>query len=320
MEGVVSHQYVDRDILEKGLLEKAENQQNGYGFQRNMKGDFEAVSYLPGSNIRVWINEETTNYSLHWHPEIEMIVPVDNGYTVNINQKQYNLKSGDILIIPSGALHELIAPSSGRRLIFLFDINQISKISGFSYWFSFFANPVLISNESTSGIYPEARHTINQLLKDYLENDTLRDILFFSDIMKLFSIYVAHCTANQPKESELLEGTGISKKAMARFNLVFDYISDHLDENLSLETVANIAGFSKFHFSRLFKSYSGYNFYDYLSLQRIKAAEKLLYNSALSITDIALQCGFESLTTFNRTFKKIKNCTPTQYRKLLGCS
>ena len=89
---------------------------------------------------------------------------------------------------------------------------------------------------------------------------------------------------------------------------------------ITLEMVSDIAGFSKYHFSRLFKQCSGYNFYDYLCYLRIKSAENLLIHPGVSITEIALQSGFTSLSTFNRIFKKIKNCTPSEYRNLYNIS
>jgi AraC-like DNA-binding protein len=94
---------------------------------------------------------------------------------------------------------------------------------------------------------------------------------------------------------------------------VFDnnYVYD-----ITLEDAAALSGFSKFHFSRLFKEYMNCTFYDYLINQRIKATEVLLTDDRLSITDIALQAGFSSISTFNRTFKQKKGCTPGEYRAL----
>ena len=57
-------------------------------------------------------------------------------------------------------------------------------------------------------------------------------------------------------------------------------------------------------------------FYDYLIGRRIKASEILLSQQDLSITDVALQAGFSSISTFNRTFKAKKGCTPGEYRAL----
>ena len=77
-----------------------------------------------------------------------------------------------------------------------------------------------------------------------------------------------------------------------------------------------MAGYSKYHFSRLFSEYTKETFCDYLNLRRIKAAEELLLNDSLSVTEIAMQSGFSSIATFNRLFRSLKGCSPSEYRKL----
>ena len=87
-------------------------------------------------------------------------------------------------------------------------------------------------------------------------------------------------------------------------------------EDISLDTIADVAGFSKFHFSRLFKQFTNISFYDYLNQRRVKEAEKLLLNPNLSITEVAMRSGFSSISTFNRVFKSFKECTPTEFKNL----
>jgi AraC-like DNA-binding protein len=104
------------------------------------------------------------------------------------------------------------------------------------------------------------------------------------------------------------------KEYIQKFNALMTYIDTHYTENLDLETVAKSVGFSKYHFSRLFKQYTNFTFGDYLCYRRIKAAEELLANADLSITEVAIQAGFPSISTFNRLFKQHKSCTPSEYR------
>lgn len=106
------------------------------------------------------------------------------------------------------------------------------------------------------------------------------------------------------------------KEYLQKFNEVLDYIDSHYTEELTLDNIADFSGFSKYHFTRLFKQYTDSTFYDYLIYRRIKAAEELLANPELSITEIALQSGFSSISTFNRIFKQKKGCTPSEYRSL----
>ena len=77
-----------------------------------------------------------------------------------------------------------------------------------------------------------------------------------------------------------------------------------------------MAGFSKFHFTRLFKQFSGLSFYKYVNKKRIERAEQLLINPSISVTEVALQSGFSSLSAFIRMFKLMKGCTPTEFRDL----
>ena len=92
-------------------------------------------------------------------------------------------------------------------------------------------------------------------------------------------------------------------------------MNEHCTEDLSLEALADMTGFSKSHFIRLFKEFAGVSYYEYLTKRRLLNAELLLDNPECSIADIAMQSGFNSLATFNRVFKASHNCTPTDYRK-----
>ena len=96
------------------------------------------------------------------------------------------------------------------------------------------------------------------------------------------------------------------------------YIQDHQDEDLSLSQVAKAVNTSTFYFCKLFKKVTGLNFTDYVSRLRIEKAKNLLLNPNLRISEIAYEVGFQSLTHFNRVFKKIMGQSPTEYRQKLS--
>jgi len=100
-----------------------------------------------------------------------------------------------------------------------------------------------------------------------------------------------------------------------RFNRVLDYIDKHLDEDLTVEILGNVANFSKFHFHRQFHEYCGINIGRYIQLMKLKrASNRLAFNPEDRIIDIALDAGFESPESFARAFKKAFGQTPSGFR------
>ncbi len=96
------------------------------------------------------------------------------------------------------------------------------------------------------------------------------------------------------------------------------YIREHQTEDLSLGQVARAVNTSTFYFCKMFKKVTGINFTDYLSRLRIEQARNLLLNPNLRISEIAYEVGFQSLTHFNRVFKRIVGQSPTAYRTQLA--
>lgn len=312
MDSVILHNFSDATRQQYRKYQDTER------FCRIIDGDYEPVKYMSGSSIRIWYNMETTEYSTHWHPAMEIIMPLENIYTVNLGQEEYVLNPGEILVIPPGILHHLIAPGSGSRLIYLFDFSDISKLNGFSYLMPFLSQPVLITEKNCPQIYREEASLLEKMCTEYFNETNLWELIVYSHLLDFFATYGRYRISID--DSMPYSHTGKQKELIDKLNTVFDYLDSHYMEDITLETVADIAGFSKFHFSRLFKQCSGQNFYDYLCFKRIQAAEMLLLKPELSITEIALQSGFSSLSTFNRTFKRSKNCTPTEYRNLCSKS
>ena len=95
------------------------------------------------------------------------------------------------------------------------------------------------------------------------------------------------------------------------------YIQEHLTEELSLHRVAKALNMSSYYFCKMFKKATGINFTDYVTHLRIEKSKTLLLNPNLRISEIAFEAGFQSLTHFNRVFKKILGQSPTDYRAQL---
>jgi len=91
----------------------------------------------------------------------------------------------------------------------------------------------------------------------------------------------------------------------ARMRRVLDYIDRHLDSDLDLETVSGVAAFSKFHFHRQFTATFGLSVHRYVQLARMKrASHRLAYMDAQSVTDIAMDAGYDAPDAFARAFRQ----------------
>lgn len=120
-------------------------------------------------------------------------------------------------------------------------------------------------------------------------------------------------------ETVCLQATGglalvAAKQTNQKVARIQEYIEQHISEDISLNDVADWVGLSPAYVSRTFKESTGQNFVEYLSICRVEQAKQLLQNTQMSIKEIGFNSGFNSMQTFIRTFKKLENCTPSQYR------
>ncbi|RWU10438.1 AraC family transcriptional regulator [Pedobacter chitinilyticus] len=103
---------------------------------------------------------------------------------------------------------------------------------------------------------------------------------------------------------------------IARIDQVLRFIDENLDLDLSLETLAQVANYSAFHFHRVFKQIAGESLNTYILRKRIeKMAGVLMYRPEISVTELSLQYGFNSNSSFTRAFKKYYGVSPTQFRQ-----
>lgn len=279
---------------------------------RDVHDSHETVQFQNNSTIRIWLNTQTENFSAHWHPALEIIMPVENYYDVTVRDTLYHVQPGEIMVVPPGELHALQAPSAGSRFIYMFDISLISKLKSFVGIQSILAQPLYITKGSYSQIYEDICQILIQIRNEYFSRNEYAELTSYSLLITFFTkLGYNHINANNLFPNVRLYK---QKEYIQKFNNLMEYIDDHYMEELNLEEIAESIGFSKYHFSRLFKQYTGFTFCDYLCHRRIKVAEELLARPDLSVTEVALQAGFPSISTFNRLFKQYKNCTPSEYR------
>lgn len=97
---------------------------------------------------------------------------------------------------------------------------------------------------------------------------------------------------------------------------VCEYIQLHLDDELNLDILTSLSGFSKYHFHRIFSSYTGLSITKFIHISRLKRASlRLVFKPNIKVIDIAFEAGFDSAEAFSRAFKREFKQTPSQFRK-----
>ena len=285
----------------------------GYREDQLLNGKQEEIEYLPGTTVRIWYTHIGTCYPEHWHHALEIIVGEHKTYASVAEGITYTIGPGDILIMPGGISHTLSPAQDCNGFVYFICLDFLQTIKSASRIIAMLSHPIYLSEKNAPALHLSVGALLSQMRKDYFGDNDLRELLIDANVLLLMEKLIHYrldetCGSHNRFDKR--------KEYRERFSMVIDYINQHYTEDLTIDEVAKRFGLSKFYFSRLFKQYSLYTFGGYLSLRRLKAAEALLAEPELSITDIAYRCGFGSLSTFSRVFQEQKKCSPSEYRQI----
>src|SRR5207245_3379718 len=150
-----------------------------------------------------------------------------------------------------------------------------------------------------------------QLERAYFRSCVLSPVRYRA-ILRILSLFAEHLSILSNQLVVRRENNESTNMTRAR-----KFIEDHQAEPLSLGRIAQVANISRHYFCKMFKKATGINFTDYLSRVRVEKSKTLLLNPNSRISEVAFACGFQSMTNFNREFKRIVRRSPTQFRESL---
>ena len=279
---------------------------------RVLQGRREYVTYLDDSSIRIWYSDVPWRYEIHDHSAIEILLTLEGMVTYTIEDKVYQVRKGEILIIPQDTAHSLTMEEGSSRYLYLFEPDAIMTMRDIKSMAIYFNKPFHLRDGSEAHV--RIRELLLRARDAYDKKELMWNTVCYSSILRIYA------TLGQRYLSGIRPRTADNMRNMDSevINAVMTYINNHYREELSLENVAGFAGFSRYYFSRSFKKQTGYSFKDYLCQKRLQVAMDLLIRTNRSMRDVAIESGFGSVATFNRVFRAKKGCTPTQYRAIYG--
>jgi len=261
--------------------------------------------------VRIIYNRDKQfTYPPHWHNAIEIVVAAKKSSDIVINNQVYTLDEGDIVFISGGDLHSYPLSPGSERIIIIFDLHHIINSKIFSEENPYILKTILIRKDANRELHQRVYRLIEEMLEE------ASNIVLGSKFALLAKIYDILSIIVKGSNGALELKSTYRKDLLYRIGQVVEYMECNYKEQITLTGIAEKYGFSEYYLSRLFSRVLGVSFKQYLNIIRIKhAAESIIMNRE-NIANIALNCGFNSISTFNRTFREIKGCTPLQYRKM----
>lgn len=250
---------------------------------------------------------------LHFHNYMEIGYCYEGQGILTIGEKDYRFSGNQFSVIPQNCPHVTVSDEETvSRWEFLYvDVDKIlsdlylSDSSGKKKaWVAQRINSEGIFCNAED--FPEMADKVLQML-----NVMRRTEEFYLEEIKGITIafLVALARKNQGNNQEVKE----DKKVLISDAL--DYISDHYMESIRIEKLAGFCHISETHFRRIFSSYMNMGPLEYINLVRIRNACELLRKTDSQVADIAFQCGFSTVSTFNRNFRSVTGCSPVEWRK-----
>lgn len=251
-----------------------------------MLGNYERRHFDGGKKVWIGHYENLVNV-LHWHFECEIIRVVKGNAQIKIGNYLYQATDGDSFFCSCEDLHYIISEPNARVDIMILD-KSIGKDITDKYTL---LSPMLPKDFSVVPYFDTIEKTLSNkgiLYREVLENQA-RNL-----ILEMFR----NCETTKSDDK-----SRFYKNLISKINNEFSYIT--------FKEAVSYSGYSPAHFSKMFKALSGMNFSDYLNIIKIENAIIMMRGERnMTMTSIALKCGFSTVRNFNKVFKELTGYSP----------
>ncbi len=237
---------------------------------------------------------------LHFHKELEILFVLEGEISATVENTHYTLKTGDILIVLPDQIHSLF--QNGQIKLCVLKIHPPVSLRGARLKSSYL--------KEGDAHHPFFAKAIERLLSEDRERR-----LGYTLAVNNACGEIALCILRELMLSDA-EGEKKTAQSLDFFEAVHAYIEKNFKCEISLSSAALALGYSSAYFSRRFKAACGMNFFDFLTLFRLKKSIELLRDRKNSIEGVALASGYNCLRSYNRAFHKHFLQTPGTYRRL----
>ncbi len=262
---------------------------------------------LPIYIDNLFMQEYGTYRGLHSHMAIEIIIVKNGILNCYINGDTISVKANQTVLINSNMIHQLSSPSADITYMQIDISHYIDNIyhTDFIALYEF----MLLSNSKPYMIFSDNQE-INEILKkiDTKYHDTQECSSWY------LNAYIYELLAFMHANSFVKPPTSFITQ-IKKIEKIVCYLDANFKLPIRLEDICAATGYNKYAVCHIFKSVTGRTVFDYINFLRTHHAADKLKQSNATILEIATECGFSSASYFNRVFKNVMGCAPSDYRK-----
>ncbi len=265
-----------------------------------------AIFTQPKSNdlyVHKTINAVGSSGARHYHSTFEVYYMKEGSCSYFIDNKSYEVRAGDFILIPEGVIHKTIySKSLYTRWLLNCSTDSIPKgvlplIPNMIY---LYRNPDIVK---------DFEYIYEKIMSEYAGSGIFKDEILSCLIHELFYLFAR----NSEHRAKVETGNIFVEQTVK-------YIQENYASEITLPAMARMRSVSPEHLSRTFKKETGFGFSEYLTLVRLQKAEYMLKNEpGKSVSDVAYACGFNDSNYFSDKYKKAYGVSPSRTRKSGKC-
>lgn len=271
------------------------------------------VSFSPYNKFRPF--PPHTVSAMHFHDEVEFLRIEGGEFLCHAGGADYIAQTGDVIYIASRVPHatETLRYGTNTTLIQFAVENYTnnSNITGSKSLYRFINN-----SEKPAHIF-KLDSDENRLMSSYIDK-ICEEISNRNTGYEHFITAGIHSMIGLLYRMKLMQNTEsfFNNKYIDKIMPALKFIDTHYNEQITLESLSATTNMNPSYFCRVFKKATNSTFTEYLNFVRVIKSERLLTSNSGSVSDIALDVGFSSVSYFNRIFKRFKSLSPSEYRKI----
>jgi len=268
--------------------------------------EFKHELVLPNSDLpfRMFVFEGNKgNYQVvkHWHNTVEIFLVLEGNIDFYVNNQYYSLSQGQFILVNSNEIHSIDAPKENYTIVLQIPQETLEEYRNDEY---------LLFKSTRYEKDSELIELIQRMYDVYSEKKYGYELEVKSYYYKLLHILIT-----KYKEKNVDKERIRQNRQLEKLSKITNYIQENYNKNISLESVAEVFGFSPTYLSRIFQKYASINYKSYLLNVRVEYGFKELVNTEKPINEIAENNGFPDSRSFAKAFYKRYGLLPSEYRK-----